>query len=106
MESRQRKLIRSLRFKLCIVLACIGILYTGFSCYRSYNKAMNEIGFYVDEELAQIAGVIINYDMMLPKSWEGPNFRRRLFRDFKGNLMLRHELERSFLPIQIGRAHV
>ena len=99
MESRQRKLIRSLRFKLCIVLACIGILYTGFSCYRSYNKAMNEIGFYVDEELAQIAGVIINYDMMLPKSWEGPNFRRRLFRDFKGNLMLRHELERSFLPI-------
>ena len=60
---------------------------------------MNEIGFYVDEELAQIAGVIINYDMMLPKSWEGPNFRRRLFRDFKGNLMLRHELERSFLPI-------
>lgn len=99
MESRQRKLIRSLRFRLCAVLACIGIIYTGFSCFRSYDKAMQESSFYVDEELAQIAGVIINYDMVLPKSWEGPSVRRRLYRSLNGDIVFRHNFDSAFLPI-------
>ena len=99
MESRQRKLIRSLRFKLCLVLACIGILYTGFSCYRAYHKTMESIGFYVDEELAQIASVVVNYDMILPKTWQAPSFKRRIFKAMNGHIMLSRGFENPFLPI-------
>ena len=100
MEGNKRKLIRSLRLKLCIALTLIGILYTGISCYRAYNKTSLETCIYVDEELAQIAAVIINYDVKLPKSWEGPMFKRRIFTDFNGNLIIQeHHFDKSFLPI-------
>ena len=100
MESSKGKLIRSLRFKLCLVMVLIGIIYTAFSCYRSYNKAMNEMSVFVDEELAQIANVIIDYDVILPSSWKGPSIRRRIFRDRYGNLVIQdHEVQNSFLPI-------
>ena len=49
-------------------MVLIGIIYTAFSCYRSYYKAMNEMSVFVDEELAQIANVIIDYDVILPSS--------------------------------------
>ena len=100
MEGNKRKLIRSLRLKLCIALTLIGILYTGISCYRAYNKTSLETCIYVDEELAQIAAVIINYDVKLPRSWEGPMFKRRIFTDFNGNLIIQeHHFDKSFLPI-------
>ena len=100
MEGNKRKLIRSLRLKLCVALTVIGIIYTGFSCYRSYNKTKIEAAAFIDEELAQIAGVIVNYDVILPKSWEGPSFRRRLFRDMHGNLLFPHHgAPSSLLPM-------
>ncbi|MBQ3883616.1 MAG: hypothetical protein II731_01915, partial [Succinivibrio sp.] len=100
MEGNKRKLIRSLRLKLCVALTVIGIVYTGFSCYRSYNKTKIEAAAFIDEELAQIAGVIVNYDVILPKSWEGPSFRRRLFRDMNGNLLFPHHgAPSSLLPM-------
>jgi len=100
LEGNKGKLIRSLRFKLCVVMAVIGVVYTAFSCYRNYNNAMNEMSIFVDEELAQIANVIINYDVILPKSWKGPAIKRRIFRDIHGNLIVQnHAFSDSFLPI-------
>ena len=100
MESRKSKLIRSLRFKLCAVMVIIGVVYTAFSCYRSYNKAMLEMSVFVDEELAQIANVIINYDVILPKSWKGPSRKRRIFTDAHGNLVIQNQtFNNPFLPI-------
>ncbi len=100
MEGNKRKLIRSLRLKLSVALTIIGIIYTGFTCYRSYNKTKIEAEVFIDEELAQIAGVIVNYDVMLPKSWEGPALRRRLFRGMNGNfIMPHHRMQSSLLPM-------
>ena len=94
MESRQRKFIRSLRFKLCLTLVIIGICYTAFSCYRSYNKVMSSFGDYVDEELAQISSVIINYNVILPKSWRGNTAKRKVFNDLNGNIIFSDKKEK------------
>ncbi len=84
-------------------MAVIGIIYAGFSTYRAYNKTMDEASAFLDEELAQIANVIINYDVILPKSWSGPQgMHRRIFRDFYGRMVFPHHEFRSgmgFLPI-------
>ncbi|MGN0902444.1 MAG: sensor histidine kinase [Succinivibrio sp.] len=99
MESRKRKFLRSLRFKLCLTLAVIGIVFTALSCYRSYNKAMTEIELYVDEELTQISNVIIDYNVILPKSWNGPEFKRRVLSDAHGHIVVSESRVRNtFMP--------
>ena len=99
MEGSKGKLIRSLKLKLCLVLTLIGVIYTAFSCYRSYNKTASEFNLFIDEELVQIAGVIINYDVILPKSWGGPLYNRRMFPDFRSHLFMHHQMQPSILPV-------
>ncbi len=73
MESRKGRLIRSLRFRLCLFLSLIGVLFTAGTCYRFYSSSTDDTMVFIDEELSSIAGVIINYDMLIPKRWEvGP----------------------------------
>lgn len=75
MEGRKGRLIRSLRVRLCLFISLIGVLFTGLFCVRSYDTALEEIEAYVDEELSQIASVVIDYGLLIPKRWEEPLFR-------------------------------
>lgn len=78
MEGRKAKLIRSLRFRLCVILAIVGILCTASNSFRSYHRSVAGVNAFVDEELSSIASVIVNYDVILPKSWDPSGaFRRR-----------------------------
>lgn len=72
MEGRKGRIIRSLRLRLCVVLSVIGILFTAVLCYRTYDTDLENTKVYVDEELSQIARVIVTYNMLIPKSWQGP----------------------------------
>lgn len=72
MEGRKGRIVRSLRLRLCVVLSVIGILFTAVLCYRAYNINLENTKVYVDEELSQIARVIVTYKMLIPKSWQGP----------------------------------
>lgn len=62
---------------------------------------MSSFGDYVDEELAQISSVIINYNVILPKSWRGNAAKRKFFTDLNGNILFseKKEKSKSFLPI-------
>ena len=90
MEGHKGKLIiflRSLRFKLCLGISVIGIAYIGLSNYMSYNKTKAEAQAFIDEELMQIANVIINYNVILPKNWDRPRMRRHIITDFEGHIL-------------------
>ena len=74
MEGRKGRLIRSLKFRLCLILCIIGVIFTAFISVRSYEKTLTGARTYVDEEITQIADIIVAYNMPLPKRWSGPDF--------------------------------
>lgn len=75
MESRKGRLIRSLRFRLCLFISVVGVAFTALICARSYYGSLSETETYVDEELSQIASVIVEYRLLIPKRWEVPMFK-------------------------------
>lgn len=111
MESRKGRLIRSLRFRLCLFISVVGVAFTALICARSYYGSLSETEAYVDEELSQIASVIVEYRLLIPQRWEVPIFKngrlvspypylpRRGFRDSQrlgpvpslGDLFFRHQ---------------
>ena len=104
MEGRKAKLIRSLRFRLCVILAIVGILCTASNSFRSYHRSVAGVNAFVDEELSSIASVIVNYDVILPKSWDPSGAFRRRHHSFDD--LLNHMfgprsgfLDRPFLPV-------
>ena len=78
MEGRKGRLIRSLRLRLCIFISVIGVVFAGIFCTRSYYEGLDEIEAYVDEELSQIASVVIDYSLLIPDRHEDPFLRDRL----------------------------
>lgn len=77
MESRGQSgaLGRSLRLRLCLILSLVGVLFTAASSWRSYQLTLDSALLYIDQELSQIADVITDYGLLIPKRWEGPVIR-------------------------------
>ena len=42
MEGRKGSLIRSLRFKLCLLLSVLGVIVGGFICSTAYWRSLSE----------------------------------------------------------------
>ena len=83
MESRQKRGIkpRSLRLQLILGVCLISLLIGAAASAYTFFTVRNETQGFIDEELHQIAAVVINYDMLIPKRWEGPRHRHeRMFR--------------------------
>ncbi len=74
-KGRKGRLWRSLRLRLCICISIIGVIFAGIFCVRSYHEGLEEIEAYVDEELSQIASVVIDYNLLIPQRWESPFFK-------------------------------
>lgn len=74
MEGRKGRLVRSLKLRLCLILCIIGIFFTAVVSTRSYSKTLDGARLYIDEEISQIADIIVAYNMPLPKRWSEPNF--------------------------------
>ncbi|MCR5536053.1 MAG: HAMP domain-containing histidine kinase [Succinivibrio sp.] len=70
MEGSAGRLSRSLRFRLCLYLSLFGMVFAAYNVYRTYQFAMNSVSVYIDEEISQIAQIIVKYDMLIPKRWE------------------------------------
>ena len=87
MESGKRRIIRSLKFRLILIFSGLGILAAIGASLWSYYSVKNETLNFIDEELSQIAATVINYDMLIPKRWEGPRqaHRRMFFRHHMPN---------------------
>lgn len=83
-KSRYRRLsLRSLRLRLILSFALIGCLAGITAGAWSYVTIRQEAERFIDEELSQIAAIVINYDMLIPKRWEGPRHRHeRMFMRF------------------------
>ncbi len=75
MEGGKRRIVRSLKFRLCLILSVIAAVFAGSVSLHNYHVSMERAAIYVDEELSQIAGVIVNYSLLIPKRWQGPTFR-------------------------------
>lgn len=67
MEDRKRSVKRSLRARLIFVLTLLGVISAFCSSLFSYTNIKKESLEFVDEELSQIANVVINYNMLIPK---------------------------------------
>lgn len=82
MESGKRSIGRSLKFRLILIFSCLGFLAAVGASLWSYYSVKNETLNFIDEELSQIAATVINYNMLIPKRWEGPRqaHRRMFFR--------------------------
>lgn len=88
MEGRKGRLVRSLKLRLCLILCIIGIFFTAVVSTRSYNKTLDGARLYIDEEISQIADIIVAYNMPLPKRWSEPNF-------FDNNFFRNHSRHRN-----------
>ncbi|MGN0908548.1 MAG: sensor histidine kinase [Succinivibrio sp.] len=75
MEGRKGSLSRSLRFRLCLMLSVLGAIVGGVLCTTAYYRSMSESETFVDEELSQIAAVIVEYNLTPPRFWRGPEMR-------------------------------
>lgn len=82
MESGKRSIGRSLKFRLILIFSCLGFIAAVGASLWSYYAVKNETLNFIDEELSQIAATVINYNMLIPKRWEGPRqaHRRMFFR--------------------------
>ncbi len=84
MEGAKGSITRSLSFKLTLIFCILGLLGAVVSSVWSYRTMLSEAEEFVDEELSQIAAVVINYDMLIPRSWEGPrHLHERVFARFQ-----------------------
>ncbi len=68
-------MIRSLRFRLCVLLSVLGVIVAGILCTAAYYRSFSESETFVDEELSQIASVIVEYNLTPPRFWRGPEMR-------------------------------
>ena len=72
MEGSKGRLRRSLGFRLTLLLMILGLVGAIAASTWSYRSMLREAESFVDEELSQIAAIVINYDMLIPRRWEGP----------------------------------
>lgn len=79
-KGKLKKLTNSLRFRLIVISCLIGMLCSAISSYMSYYNFKQDSLDFLDDELRQVAASAINYDMIIPKRWDGP--RRRHLRMF------------------------
>ncbi len=80
---------RSLSFRLIVILSLIGLIASIAAALWSYQSMRKEGQDFIDEELSQIAAIVINYDMLIPRRWEGPrNLHERMFAKFRRNSAL------------------
>ncbi len=80
MEGSKRSITRSLSFRLTIIFCVLGLIGAITTSFWSYRTMLNEAQEFVDEELSQIAAIVINYDMLIPRRWEGPrHLHERVF---------------------------
>lgn len=80
---------RSLSFRLIVILSLIGLIASAVAALWSYQSMRKEGQDFIDEELSQIAAIVINYDMLIPRRWEGPrHLHERMFAKFRRNLDL------------------
>ena len=89
-RGRKGRLWRSLRLRLCICISIIGVIFAGIFCARSYHEGLEEIEAYVDEELSQIASVVIDYNLLIPQRWESPFFKNSRVVTPQENYLPRH----------------
>lgn len=99
MEGSKRSIKGSLRFRLIIIFCTLGVITTFFASFQSYNIIKREAIEFVDEELAQMAAIVINYNMALPGRWEGPRHsHEKQFRSHK-RLFSRHNNNAKLNPL-------
>lgn len=74
MEGRQKRgqLRRSLRLQLTAAVCLISLITGICGGVYTYVTVRSETERFIDDELGQIAAIVINYDMLIPKRWEGP----------------------------------
>lgn len=74
MEGSQKRglLRRSLRAQLTLVVCLISLITGICGGVYTYMTVRAETERFIDDELGQIAAIVINYDMLIPKRWEGP----------------------------------
>jgi two-component system OmpR family sensor kinase len=58
-----------------VLLSVLGIIVGGLLCMTAYYRSMSESETFVDEELSQIASVIVEYNLTPPRFWRGPDMR-------------------------------
>ncbi|MBU3826440.1 MAG: HAMP domain-containing histidine kinase [Candidatus Anaerobiospirillum merdipullorum] len=89
MEGRQSRSLKdllshvrhSLRWRLIAAVCGISLLTGAAASAYTYAAMRAEMQDFIDEELHQIAAVVINYNMLIPRRWEGPRHRHeRAFR--------------------------
>lgn len=100
---------KSLRFRLIIICSLIGMVCAGIDSAWSYQTIKEEILDMLDDELTQVAASAINYDMDIPKRWDGPRTRHvSMFRSQSlttlqdSSLFSEHFLESASDPIIIA----
>lgn len=74
MEGSQKRglLRRSLRAQLTVVVCLISLITGICGGVYTFMTVRSETERFIDDELGQIAAIVINYDMLIPKRWEGP----------------------------------
>ena len=83
MEGSKRVIKDSLRFRLIVIFCTLGLIATFFASFQSYGVVKREATTFIDEELSQMAAVVINYNLALPGRWEGPRHSHEMqFRSF------------------------
>ena len=83
MEGSKRVIKDSLRFRHIVIFCTLGLIATFFASFQSYGVVKREATTFIDEELSQMAAVVINYNLALPGRWEGPRHSHEMqFRSF------------------------
>ena len=73
--ARLAALSSSLRVRLIVILSLAGMVIAAVASTWSYYSHRGALLQFLDDELTQVAASAINYDMTIPKRWDGP--RRR-----------------------------
>lgn len=74
-QARLAALSGSLRARLIVILSLAGMAIAAVASTWSYYSHRGALLQFLDDELTQVAASAINYDMTIPKRWDGP--RRR-----------------------------
>lgn len=75
MESAKRSIVfRSLQFRLTLIFCILGVLGAFIASIFSYYSVKHESLQLVDDEISQIASAAINYDFLIPRRWEKPQY--------------------------------
>ncbi|MCR5085363.1 MAG: HAMP domain-containing histidine kinase [Succinivibrionaceae bacterium] len=71
MEGPKAVLARSLRLRLAIIFLVVGGAVIALMTMASLSSLRRDTMTFIDDELSQVAGVIISYDMLIPQRWGG-----------------------------------